>query len=351
MSFQGPDPYGTPGGTEVIIRAQSPEDVRIAQGRSFIVFLRVNGPITERFRENVEDVVRILGLSGLPLVAIIVRENGVVRDANASDVDYAAPLTATQIAPGVVVIDVAASGIDTAEIANAAITLAKLAANSVDSSKIVDDSIVNADINSAAAIVGSKLANTPNGITTTKINDAQITLAKMAAGVINLPRIGDFVFSGVSGIGVSPIFSGTYDNYLLVGHFNMNTANTLLYGRFSTGAGDDISNLYYWGGHTVNAAAGELARGLNPQTYFEVALPLGAGITLSRQGFMMLVIKPFYADYTEFVMIHAMRHNVPGLITGYSGAAFNGLTQFTGISFATAAGLIEGRITAYGITQ
>ena len=47
--------------------------------------------------------------------------------------------------------------IDTAHIADSQITLAKLAASSVNSSKIVDDSIVNADINSSAAIDATKI--------------------------------------------------------------------------------------------------------------------------------------------------------------------------------------------------
>ncbi len=49
--------------------------------------------------------------------------------------------------------------IDTAHIADAQITLDKLAASSVNSSKIVDDSIVNADINSSAAIDATKIAD------------------------------------------------------------------------------------------------------------------------------------------------------------------------------------------------
>jgi len=49
--------------------------------------------------------------------------------------------------------------IDTAHIADVNVTLAKLAASSVNSSKIVDDSIVNADINSSAAINFSKMEN------------------------------------------------------------------------------------------------------------------------------------------------------------------------------------------------
>ena len=47
--------------------------------------------------------------------------------------------------------------IDTAHIADANVTLAKLATGSVNSAKIVDDSIVNADINSSAAIDATKI--------------------------------------------------------------------------------------------------------------------------------------------------------------------------------------------------
>ena len=47
--------------------------------------------------------------------------------------------------------------IDTVHVADSQITLAKLAASSVNSSKIVDDSIVNADINSSAAIDATKI--------------------------------------------------------------------------------------------------------------------------------------------------------------------------------------------------
>ena len=53
---------------------------------------------------------------------------------------------------------IALLNVTTALIADANVTLAKMAANSVDSSKIVDGSIVNADINSAAAIAWLKVS-------------------------------------------------------------------------------------------------------------------------------------------------------------------------------------------------
>lgn len=61
-----------------------------------------------------------------------------------------------QLFPGAVV---------TSAIADANVTLVKLASNSVDSSKIVDGSIVNADINTSAAIAWTKLSKTGAVIT------------------------------------------------------------------------------------------------------------------------------------------------------------------------------------------
>lgn len=60
-----------------------------------------------------------------------------------------ATITATQMAN---------NAITTAIITDGNITLAKLASNSVDSSKIVDGSIVNADVNTAAAIAWTKVS-------------------------------------------------------------------------------------------------------------------------------------------------------------------------------------------------
>ena len=62
--------------------------------------------------------------------------------------------------------------VTTTKIADANVTLAKLASNSVDSSKIVDGAIVNADINSAAAIAETKLASSRSGVYRT-LFDAQ----------------------------------------------------------------------------------------------------------------------------------------------------------------------------------
>ena len=196
MSFGTPYPYGTPGGDEVIATAQNPPAFRVAQGNSVIVFLHVNGRLAERLRENVEDVVRVLGLTGTVLVAIIVREEGVVRDANASDMDFQDGLTVTQIAPGVVTVEIGAAevttgmlqdalitaikmapnSVETAAIKDANVTLAKLAPSSVDSSKIVNASIVGSDL---AGTVGGTLVQTISEATghSTSSNSSTVTWA------------------------------------------------------------------------------------------------------------------------------------------------------------------------------
>lgn len=140
MSFSGPDPYGTSGGTEAIIPT-APEDVRIARGRSYIVFLRVNKAMVQRLRENVEDVVRILGLSGDVLVAIITRQDGVVEDSNTDDMDFQGAIRVVQVAQGVVEVFIGDASITTAKLQDAIITAIKLADGAVTTPKVADGAI------------------------------------------------------------------------------------------------------------------------------------------------------------------------------------------------------------------
>ena len=85
--------------------------------------------------------------------------------------------------------------IDTAHIADSQVTLAKLASNSVNSSKIVDDSIVNADINSSAAIDATKIhngtiSNTEFGHLNGVTSNIQAQIDAKGASNANLDTIG-----------------------------------------------------------------------------------------------------------------------------------------------------------------
>ena len=86
--------------------------------------------------------------------------------------------------------------IDTAHIADSQVTLAKLASNSVNSSKIVDDSIVNADINSSAAIDATKIhdgtiSNTEFGHLNGVSSNIQAQIDAKGASNANLTAIGN----------------------------------------------------------------------------------------------------------------------------------------------------------------
>ena len=87
--------------------------------------------------------------------------------------------------------------IDTAHIADLNVTLAKLAASSVNSSKIVDDSIVNADINSSAAIDATKIAD---GTVTSAEFQYISTLSSNAQTQIDAKAATTYVDDAVAGL-------------------------------------------------------------------------------------------------------------------------------------------------------
>jgi hypothetical protein len=87
--------------------------------------------------------------------------------------------------------------IDSEHYVDASIDLAHLAASSVNSSKIVDDSIVNADINSSAAIDATKIAN---GTVTSAEFQYINTLSSNAQTQINAKAATTYVDNAVAGL-------------------------------------------------------------------------------------------------------------------------------------------------------
>ena len=85
--------------------------------------------------------------------------------------------------------NIADDSVNSEHYVDASIDLAHLSANSVNSSKIVDDSIVNADINSAAAIAHSKLANVTDGQILVG-NGSNVPTAVAVSGDVTLANTG-----------------------------------------------------------------------------------------------------------------------------------------------------------------
>lgn len=152
MSFQGVDPYGTKGGTEVIVLVQTPADVRLARGRSYIVFMRINSPMIQRLRENVEDVVRVLGLAGDILFSTIeLLDNGILIEDRAADIDFQGGFLVINIAPGINAFQITNLSIIPSMYANGAIDGRILAPNSINSAAVVDMSLQKSDF--AAGVI------------------------------------------------------------------------------------------------------------------------------------------------------------------------------------------------------
>jgi hypothetical protein len=130
-----------------------------------IKFRRMNTPFEEDYAV----------LEGMPQTilnkTIDADLNTIVDIANAS-IKTAAGIVYSKLnlSNSIVAGDITSNAITTTKILDANVTLAKLAADSVDSSKIVAGSIVDSDVNTSAAIVTTKLADSTNFILKTLDN-------------------------------------------------------------------------------------------------------------------------------------------------------------------------------------
>jgi hypothetical protein len=137
MPFKGDNPLGTAGGLDLYNAPQFPRIYAVADGPMYILVMRLNGDLYERNRENVEDVIRVIGLRGENLAGFIVRHSGGVVESSATDLDFDQGFTVGQIAPGVVVISVGSGAIVTAMLAPDAVQNAQLADNAVQRENIL----------------------------------------------------------------------------------------------------------------------------------------------------------------------------------------------------------------------
>jgi len=133
---------------------QSPADVRIAVNGTHIAYLVVNGPISIRNREQIEQIVRILNRRGMdegsPIaVAIIVRDNGAIVETDANDIDFTDGILVEYISPNVIKVRIPPDGVETAMIQNAAVTGAKLANGAVTTGKLADNAVTPAKLDRA----------------------------------------------------------------------------------------------------------------------------------------------------------------------------------------------------------
>jgi len=91
-------------------------------------------------------------------------------------------------AEGSITIGIANSGVDTAQIADTAVTTAKIASQNITTALLADANVTTAKINDLAVTTG-KLAD--GAVTTAKITDENITTGKLATGAVTNDKITD----------------------------------------------------------------------------------------------------------------------------------------------------------------
>ncbi|MGI8405615.1 MAG: hypothetical protein ACR2OE_12790 [Thermomicrobiales bacterium] len=186
--FRGMDKYATPGGDDSIITPQTPPDTRLAIGQTHITYVIVNGPITVRNRDAVEQVIRTLDSRGGQTMTIITRNNGAIIDSNTGDMSYNAGLRVVQVSPGIIQIDIPPSAITTAMLTDALITAQKIAAGAVGTTALADGAVTTAKLGPGAVMSGNMATN---AIGAAAIIDGSVTAAELAAGAVGTVAIAD----------------------------------------------------------------------------------------------------------------------------------------------------------------
>lgn len=313
MPFAGDYPGGTPGGIDTFLLPQLPETYAVATGPMYYAVLRTNGLVYERNRENVEDVIRVIGLRGEDLSGFIIRHAGGIIDASASDLDFRDSFDVVQIAPTVAQVI----------IKNGGIVLAQIAADAVDTSKIVADSILNSHVNASAGIQYSKLERLPG-----------------------FAKIGKYSASAAASIQINNIFSARWENYrvIVTGIPTVNFAAKL---QFSTG-GVVFSSANYavethqatsGGVHSVNASAGMTF------TYMPCTTN---GLASMRYVAIYDIYSPFLAVNTQIDYRSAYRDVTTGMTIETGAGNVQVSNSFDGVFISLFSGLSDFDVTVYG---
>lgn len=200
--FQGEYPYGTPGGTDDPLIATDPPVIRIASGRSVVLFLRVNGPISSKIRTQIEDIVRILDPSGTIIppvggVTLTVTDNTVLIDENVQQIDFGSAIQVVGLPSNQVLIKIPNGAISalltsgniasTLKLINEAVTSGKLAPLSVDTLAIAPGAVTPTELDRVYMELADVPPANPAIIHGSVVRDSDDIVGPLGTGTITLP--------------------------------------------------------------------------------------------------------------------------------------------------------------------
>ena len=163
-----------------------------------------------------------------------------------------------------------------------------------------------------------------------------------AAGGGDLVRITTSSFSAVTNVSLDSVFSGTYDNYLILVNITSSASSNAMNLRFRTSGSDNTTSNYGsgWEYQAFGTAGASGNLGSAPGSNIAYI----SDVTGSSVYYHMVVFNPFQTLRTIAVWDLVQGNNYRG--TG--GLEFDTTTSFDGISFLSAAGTVTGTISVYG---
>ena len=154
-------------------------------------------------------------------------------------------------------------------------------------------------------------------------------------------------FSGVSSQAVTPVFSSTYQNYLITLTLSGTSADSVCYLKLRSGATDASTN-YSWAYVGFNTSSADTNTGLTGQTLGFVMCSLEADLNKAYYSSTVNLYRPFEATITSMSAIHTGSTTAAIPMTRSGGAWHTTESSYDGFNLVTTTGNITGTVRTYG---
>jgi hypothetical protein len=154
-------------------------------------------------------------------------------------------------------------------------------------------------------------------------------------------------FSGVSSQAVTPVFSSTYQNYLVTLTLSGTSADSVVYLKLRSGATDNSTG-YSWAYVGFNTSSADTNTGLTGQTLGFVMCSLEADFNKAYYSSTANIYRPFEATITSMSAIHTGSTTAAIPMTRSGGGWHTVESPFDGFNLVTTTGNITGTVRTYG---
>jgi hypothetical protein len=154
-------------------------------------------------------------------------------------------------------------------------------------------------------------------------------------------------FSAVSSQAVTPVFSSTYQNYLISLSLSGASADSVVYLKLRSGA-TDASTGYSWAYVGFTVASLDTNTGLTGQTLGFVMCSLEADLNKAYYSSTANLFRPFESTITAMSAIHTGSTTAASIMTRSGGGWHTVESPYDGFNLVTTTGTITGTVRTYG---